>query len=84
MMVNKAMSQVTADHNGRTVSGMNCLASSNTGIVGSNATRGMDACVRVFYVRAVLSAGLCLADPHPRSPTNCEKDRKTVKAAKVQ
>jgi hypothetical protein len=37
------------------------FARSNTGIVGSNPTQGMDVCVRLFCVCAVLYAGSGLA-----------------------
>jgi hypothetical protein len=46
-----------ADHSGRAV----FFARSNTGIVGSNLTWGMDVCVRLFCVCAVLCAGSGLA-----------------------
>jgi hypothetical protein len=49
-------------------------ARSNTGIVGSNPTRGMDVCVRLLRVRVVLCVGSGLATgliPPPRSPTDC-------------
>jgi hypothetical protein len=36
------------------------LAISNTGIVGSNPTRGMDVCVRLFCVYVVLCVGSSL------------------------
>jgi hypothetical protein len=41
------------------------VARSNTGIVGSNTTRGMDVCLRLFYVCVVLCVGsdLAAADP---------------------
>jgi hypothetical protein len=48
---------VTADHNGRAVTEINCLGRSDAGIVGSNHTWGMDVCVRLFCVCAVLYAG---------------------------
>jgi hypothetical protein len=53
-----------ADHSGRarTVS-----SRSNTGIVGSNSTRGMDVCVRLFCVQAV---ALRWADP-PSKESYC-------------
>jgi hypothetical protein len=35
----------------------NVFARSNTGIVGSNSTKGMDVCVHIFCVRVVLCAG---------------------------
>jgi hypothetical protein len=37
------------------------FARSSAGIVGSNPTRGMDACVRLFLVYVVLCAGSGLA-----------------------
>jgi hypothetical protein len=37
------------------------FARSNTGIVGSNATQGMDVCVRLFCVRVALYVGSGLA-----------------------
>jgi hypothetical protein len=46
---------------------------SKTGLVGSNPTRGMDVCLRLFCVCVVLCAGSGLATgliPHTRSPTN--------------
>jgi hypothetical protein len=46
----------SADHNGRTV-----FARSNTGIVGSNPTRGMDVCVRLICLYVVLCTGSGLA-----------------------
>jgi hypothetical protein len=59
------------------------FARSNTGIVGSNLTRGMDVygvySVFVLFCVAVLH-GLI---PRPRSPTHCFKDQRTEKAAKV-
>jgi hypothetical protein len=36
------------------------FARSNTGIVGSNPTRGMDVCVRLFCAFVVLFVGGCL------------------------
>jgi hypothetical protein len=42
-----------ADHSGRAVYGMNHLRS-NSGIVGSNPTRGMDVRVPLFCVLVVL------------------------------
>jgi hypothetical protein len=38
------------DHSGRAVWGINCLHPSNTRIVVSNLTEGMDVCVRLFCV----------------------------------
>jgi hypothetical protein len=40
----------------------NVFARSNTGVVGSNSTRGMDVCVSLFCVCAVLCAGSGLAE----------------------
>jgi hypothetical protein len=37
------------------------FARSNTGIVGSDPTQGMDVCVRLFYVCVFLCVGSCLA-----------------------
>jgi hypothetical protein len=54
------------------------FARSNTGIVGSNPSWGMDVCVPLFCVCAVLcvqAAALRRADPRPRSPTDCIKDQ---------
>jgi hypothetical protein len=44
------------------------LAHSNTGIVGSNHTRGLDICVHLFYVFVVfcLGSGLVTVDPPSR------------------
>jgi hypothetical protein len=51
----------------------NVFALSNTGIVGSDLTQGMDVCLRLFCVCFVLCRwqpcdGLI---PRPRSPTDC-------------
>jgi hypothetical protein len=51
----------------------NHFARSNTGIVGSNPTHGMDVCLRLFCVCVVLCrhrscVGLI---PRPRCPTDC-------------
>jgi hypothetical protein len=43
------------------VAGDRSFARSNTGIMGSNPTLGMDVCVRLFYIFAVLCAGSDLA-----------------------
>jgi hypothetical protein len=40
---------------------MNCLPRSKAGIVGSNPTQGMDVCVRLFCVCAVMCVGSGLA-----------------------
>jgi hypothetical protein len=40
---------------------MNVFSLSNTGIVGSNLTRGIDVCVRLFCVCVVLCVGSVLA-----------------------
>jgi hypothetical protein len=54
---------------------------SNTGIVGSSPTQGMDVCVRLFCV----DSGLAMGWPsHQRCPTDRVKDEETEKAAKVQ
>jgi hypothetical protein len=37
------------------------FACSNTGVMDSNATRGMDVCVRLFGIRVVLCVGSGLA-----------------------
>jgi hypothetical protein len=61
------------------------FARSNTRIVASNPTRGMDIGVRLFYVCVVLCvqvAALRRADPP--STTNCVKDQETEKVAKAQ
>jgi hypothetical protein len=53
------------------------FAHSNTGIVGSNPTRGMDVCVRLFCVQVV-------ADPPSKESYRICKDQETEKAAKAQ
>jgi hypothetical protein len=58
------------------------FALSNTGVVGSNLTRGMDVCVPLFCICAV--AALQWADPRSRSPTDYVKDQETVKSGKAQ
>jgi hypothetical protein len=52
----------------------NVFASSNTGVVGSSPTQGMDVCVRLFCicVRSRPCDGLI---PRPRSPTDCRRLR---------
>jgi hypothetical protein len=64
------------------------FARSNTGIVGSNLTHGMDVCVRLFCVCVVLYVG---SDPATGwssvqgvLSTVYVKDQETEKAAKVQ
>jgi hypothetical protein len=57
---------------------------SNTGIVGSNPTRGMDVCVRLFCVCVALYVGSGLVTgliPHPRSPPDCVQIKKLKKKA---
>jgi hypothetical protein len=46
---------------GRAICFKNCLRRSNTGIVGSNPTWGMDVCVRLLCVYVVLCADSGLA-----------------------
>jgi hypothetical protein len=62
------------------------FARSNTGIMGSNLTWGMDVCLRLFCVCVVLCVrspcdGLI---PRTRSPINCVEDEATEKVAKAQ
>jgi hypothetical protein len=62
-------------------------ARSNTGIVGSNPTSGMDACVCVYYVfvlSCVQVAALRRADPPSKESIYCVKDQETERAAKAQ
>lgn len=62
-----------ADHNSRAVSGMKWLYRLKHLDCGSNPTRNMDICLRVFCIYIVL----CRQRPHeglatrPRSPANC-------------
>jgi hypothetical protein len=49
------------------------IARSNTGLVGSNPTRGIDDYVRLFYVGV---AALRRADSLFKSPTDCVKIKK--------
>jgi hypothetical protein len=61
------------------------FAHSDTGIMGSNPTRGMDVCIySVFVLSCVQVAALRWDDPHPGSTTNCVKDQETEKATRVQ
>jgi hypothetical protein len=48
---------LVANHSGRLVKGINFLRPSTIGVVGSNPTRGMDICVRLFYFCVVLRVG---------------------------
>jgi hypothetical protein len=62
------------------------FARSKTGAMGSNPTRGMDVCVRLFCDFAVLCAGSGLAtgwSPVQRV-LHCVKNQETEKAAKAQ
>jgi hypothetical protein len=54
------VSTLLADRTVRAVSGVNCFAASNAGVVVSNTTRGINFCVRLFCACAVLciSSGL--------------------------
>jgi hypothetical protein len=68
------------DHSGRAVLGMKAVfASSNTGIVGSNPSSGMDVCVRLFCVCALLCvqvAALRRADPPSKESYRlCKRSR---------
>jgi hypothetical protein len=56
------------------------FARSNTAIVGSNSTWGIDDCVRLFCAQVV---ALRRTDPCPRGPTDCVRDQENEKAAKV-
>jgi hypothetical protein len=49
------------------------FARSNTGVVGSNPTQDMDACVRLLCVCAIMCVGsdLWRADPHSRGSAQC-------------
>jgi hypothetical protein len=63
------------------------FARSDTNIVNSNPTWGMDICVRLFCVYAILCVQVAVlrhADPRPRSPTDCVKDQENEKAATAQ
>jgi hypothetical protein len=61
------------------------VAHSNTGIMGSNPTWGMDVCVRLLFVLSCVQvASLQRADLPSRSSTDCVKDQETEKAAKAQ
>jgi hypothetical protein len=56
------------------IAGLTVFDCSNTGVVGSNPTRGMDVCLRLFCVCVVLCVGsgaLRRSDTGPRSPTDC-------------
>jgi hypothetical protein len=61
---------------------------SNTGIVGSNSTQGMDVCVyvySVFVLSCVLVAALRRADHYSKeSHRLCKKDYETEEQARVQ
>jgi hypothetical protein len=64
---------VCADHSGSEMEGMKCLARLNTGIMGSNPTRG--AGVRVFSVFMLSRVGSGLATgliTHAVNPTDCK------------
>jgi hypothetical protein len=57
----------------------NVFIHSNTPIIVSNPSRGMDVCIRLFCVCVVLCVGSGLATgliPRPRSPTDCVEDSK--------
>jgi hypothetical protein len=61
--------------------------SSNTGILGSNPIQGLNICVRLFWVCAVLCVGSGPAtgwSPPPICPTDFVKDHETEKAAKAE
>jgi hypothetical protein len=63
----------------------NVFALSNTGIVGSNSTRDMDVCVRLFCVYAVLqAAALRRADPPSKESYRSRRRSRNWKSAKVQ
>jgi hypothetical protein len=71
-----------------TVAARYVFVRSNTGIVGSNPTRGMDVCMRLFCVCVVLCVSSGLATgliPRPRSPTGyVKKDYETEEDARAQ
>jgi hypothetical protein len=54
----------------------NIFACSNTGIVGSNPTRGMNMCMRLFcmFLLFSLSSGWRYVDPQSKSPTSSLQD----------
>jgi hypothetical protein len=63
------------------------FARSNTGIVGSNPTWGMDVCVcvySVFVLSCVDVAALRWADPPSKESYRLYKDQEIEKAAKIQ
>jgi hypothetical protein len=61
------------------------MVRSNTGIVGSNPTWGMDVCVySVFVLSCVEVAVLWRSDPPPKESYRLRKNQDTEKAAKVQ
>jgi hypothetical protein len=64
-----------ADHSVRAVYAWTPFTSSNTGIVGSNHTLGMDVCVRLLFCSFyVYVAALRWDDPRQRSRTDCVQD----------
>jgi hypothetical protein len=56
----------------------------NAGIVRSNPTWGMDACVHLFCVCVVLCVPCDGVIPRSRSPTDCVKRSRNWKAAKIR